>query len=125
MRLTIATSKSCISLGINGAMSFYKAMYANDLAAIQQRIVVTIDADFVENLQRMETYPFGFMEASKIELLKMCTDELGKKCIITSDWISKSNQTRAQWYMDTVKLINEGFSLEDTQAKINYRNNEP
>ena len=97
-----------MSLGINGVMSFCKAMYDNDLAAIPQRTVVTIDANFVENLQRMETYPFGFMEASKVELLKVCTNKLSKKCIITCDWISKSNKARAQWYMDTVRLINEG-----------------
>lgn len=68
--------------------------------------VQDINEDFLSKLQQMETYPFGFTEAYKVDFLKIFTKQLGKKCLITTDWISKSNEARAQYLMNAVKLIN-------------------
>lgn len=114
LRLSIVTEENWASLGINGVMSLMKVMKTTEFDSIQ-----SIDANFIEKLQRMETYPFGFTDDYKVEFMKLFTNQLGKKCLITSERVSRSNQARAQKHMDVIKLINQGFSLEEAQAEIN------
>ncbi len=116
LRLTIVTETHAISLGLNGVLSLHEVMGSPEFDAIQ-----SINDDFLNKLGRMRTHPFGFTESIKKSLLTLTKKAQGKKCLITNEWISKSNQARAQWYMDAVKLINQGFSLEDVQTEINSK----
>lgn len=91
-------------------------MDVNEFNSIQ-----LIDANFIAKLERMETHPFGFTSDYKIKFLKTFTDQLGKKCLITFEWISQSNEARAQYHINAVKLINQGKSIEEINAHLKYR----
>lgn len=116
LRLTIVTEDKWASLGLNAIWSLKKAFGTDQMDAVQD-----INDNFVSTLEKMETYPFGFTEAYKVDFLKIFTKQLGKKCLITNDWISKSNEARAHYLMNVVKLINQGKSIEEINAQLKYR----
>lgn len=107
-RLTIVTEESFIILGKSGIESFMDAVLEKDIPP-----VYFIDDFFLSRLKLMETHTVGFTQSFKSGFLELMTAQKGKYCVLTDDVLKKSDGRKEKIYMNIVKLLNEGKTLEE------------
>lgn len=117
VKLSFITADNCASLGLNGVQSFIKATGTTEWEPVQP-----INDEFIAIIEKMETYPFGFTKEFKAKFVKMIRDNLGRKCLISTQWIAGLQSPNAKYLMGVVKALNEGLHIaEAVTTKISLK----
>ena len=112
IRLSVITQSQFTTLGANGLASFIETGCTDKINTIQR-----IDDDFLQRVEAMKTYPYGFTVEIKAEFLELLQAYKGHKCLITTHWILKRSSPTANYLMKIVEKINKGHPLTESESK--------
>ena len=112
IRLSIITQSQFITLGANGLASFIEIGCTDKINTIQR-----IDDDFLQRVEAMKTYPYGFTVEMKAEFWALLQAYKGQKCLITTNWMLKRASSKSEYLMRIVEKLNQGETLTEAEAE--------
>jgi hypothetical protein len=116
MRLTIVTANAYLALGATAKSEFFRVMIKEGAKDMDTAQIVT--QDFLTRFGQMGTMeiPNSFTESYKAQCLKILSENEGKFCVITEDWIIDPESKEAKFYFELANQLNKGLGFDDAKA---------
>lgn len=117
--MSVVTLKNFAVLGINGVDSFFEQFGGTDksLDAVQ-----FINDDFIEKVERMRTYPFGFTHGFKIDFVDMLKDSINSFCLVLDEWVIENQTERMKFLKAICVYLNEGKTFDEAVRQAQNEN---